>query len=140
MPPTIVDTNAVVANCDVLVPGAAVGAVGVPVNEGDAIVALKAISDIFDVILSVLDVIFVSNTDSAFCALAISEVILDVLAATEFVNEVILDVFAATDVGNVEIIDELTPPTLFTVGESAVPPKSFVNLSLPLLVASASGV
>ena len=53
---------------------------------------------------------------------------------------VILDVLDATNVGKVEIVEELTPPTLFTVGKSAVPPKSFVNLSLPLLVASASGV
>jgi len=63
-----------------------------------------------------------------------------VLAATEFVNEVILAVIDATDVGNVAMVDELTPPTLFTVGKSAVPPKSLVNLSLPLLLASASGV
>ena len=49
-----------------LVPAAAVGAVGMPVNEGDALVALKAISDVFDVMLAVLDKIFVSNNDSAF--------------------------------------------------------------------------
>ena len=67
-------------------------------------------------------------------------VILAVLAAIEIVLDVILEVFAATDVGNVAMVEELTPPTLFTVGKSAVPPKSFVNLSLPLLVASASGV
>ena len=96
-------------------PGAAVGAVGVPVNEGDAIVALKAISAIFVVIL-------------------------DVLAAMALVLDVILAVFAAIDVGNVARVEELTPPTLFTVGKSAVPPKSLVNFSLPLLVASASGV
>jgi hypothetical protein len=129
VPPTIVDTNAVVASCVVLVPGAAVGAVGVPVNEGDAIVARKAISDVFVVILAVLDAI-----EFVF------DMMLVVLAATEFVKEVILDVFAATDVGNVAMVDELTPPTLFTVGKSAVPPKSLVNFSLPLLVASASGV
>ena len=77
------------------------GAVGVPVNDGDAIVALKAISDVFVVILDELD---------------------------------------AIKVGKVVMVAELTPPTLFTVGKSAVPPKSLVNLSLPLLVASASGV
>jgi len=78
-----------------------VGAVGKPVNEGDAMGALKAISDVFTVMLAVLD---------------------------------------ATEVGNVPIVVELTPPTLFTVGKSAVPPKSLVNFSLPLVVASASGV
>jgi len=66
VPPKIVETNSVVANCVVLVPAAAVGAVGMPVNEGDAMVALKAISDVFDVILTVLDKILVSNNDSAF--------------------------------------------------------------------------
>ena len=40
---------------------------------------------------------------------------------------VMLDVFDATDVGKLAIVDELTPPTLFTVGAAAVPPKSFVN-------------
>jgi hypothetical protein len=78
-----------------------VGAVGVPVNEGDAIVALNAISEIFVVMLAVLDAIVVGNAD---------------------------------------IVDELIPPTLLTVGKSAVPPKSFVNLSLPFVVEVASGV
>ena len=77
------------------------GAVGVPVNEGDAIVALNAISEIFVVMLAVLDAIVVGNAD---------------------------------------IVDELIPPTLLTVGKSAVPPKSFVNLSLPFVVEVASGV
>ena len=84
-----------------LEPAGAVGAVGIPVNEGDAMGALKAISDVFTVMLAVLD---------------------------------------ATEVGNVPIVVELTPPTLFTIGKSAVPPKSLVNFSLPLVVASASGV
>ena len=179
------------------------GAVGVPVNEGDAIVALNAISEVFVVILEVFEIILVSNPASALVALAISAVMLDVFAeiafvlavilavfvaialvllvilallvaisaalvvilevlavtlvfnevisailivilevfaAIEFVLDVMLAVFAAIDVGKVAIVDEITPPTLFTVGKSAVPPKSFVNLSLPLFVASASGV
>ena len=37
----------------------------------------------------------------------------------------------------VAIVDEFTPPTLFTVGKSAVPPKSFVNFMIPLSVAVA---
>ena len=46
----------------------------------------------------------------------------------------------AISLGIVEIVEELTPPTLLTVGKSAVPPKSFVNLILPLIEAVASGV
>ena len=101
---------------------------------------LVAISLVLVEILDVLEVILVSNPASAFVALVISAVMLDVFAAIEFVLDVILAVFAAIDVGKVAIVDEITPPTLFTVGKSAVPPKSFVNLSLPLFVASASGV
>ena len=75
---------------------------------------------------------------SVFDAIAVVfEVVFD---DSEFVKVVILAVIEATEVGNVAIVVELTPPTLFTVGKSAVPPKSLVNLSLPLLVASASGV
>ena len=85
----------------VLVPNSAVDAVGVPVKDGELILAFNPI-----------------------CA----------------VLTVILAVFAAMEVGNAARVDELTPPTLVTVGKSAVPPKSFVNLSLPLFVASASGV
>jgi hypothetical protein len=45
----------------VLVPAAAVGAVGVPVKEGEAIVALKAMSFVFVVILAVFAATFDSN-------------------------------------------------------------------------------
>ena len=72
-----------------------------PVKPGDAIVALKAISLVFVVILDVLE---------------------------------------AIKVGNVPIVEELTPPTVLTVGKSAVPPKSFVNLIFPFTLAVASGV
>jgi len=51
-----------------------------------------------------------------------------------------LAVLAAMDVGKIAIVDELTPPTLFTVGKSAVPPKSFDNFNFPLSVVVASGV
>ena len=44
-----------------LVPAAAVGAVGVPVKEGEAIVALKAMSFVFVVILAVFAATFDSN-------------------------------------------------------------------------------
>ena len=47
---TKLETKAVVAICVELLVNAAVGAVGVPVNEGDAIVALNNISAVFDAI------------------------------------------------------------------------------------------
>ena len=50
---------------------------------------------------------------------------------------VLLAVAALMVVLIVAIVDEFTPPTLFTVGKSAVPPKSFVNFMIPLSVAVA---
>ena len=94
---------------------------------------LVAMSAMFAVILEVFEVILVLNEFSALVALVISEVILEVLDA-------IFAVLVVTVAGNVEIVDELTPPMLFTVGKSAVPPKSFVNLILPFTLAVASGV
>ena len=69
--------------------------------------------------------ILVLKSFSAFVALVISVVMLAVLDSI--------------NVGNVVIVDEITPPTLFTVGKSAVPPKSFVNFNIPLTVAVAFG-
>jgi len=202
-PPTVAATKAVVANCVELVPGIAVGAVGVPVNEGDAIVARNNMSavfavilDVFEVILvlkfdsalealvisavilavleaiefvllviltvlatilvskafsalvalvtsavilAVLEVILVFNPDSALVALEISAVILAVLEAIELVLLVILAVLESIKVGKVVIVDELTPPTLFTVGKFAVPPKSFVSFNTPFVLDVASG-
>jgi len=147
----------------VLVPAGAVGAVGVPVNDGEAIVALNNISAVFAVMLEVLDAILVLKSFSTFVALVISAVMLDVLevtlvsnAASAFValvisavmlevldvilvlksfsafvalviSAVMLEVLEAINVGNVVIVVELTPPTLFTVGNDAVPPRSLVN-------------
>lgn len=105
-----------------LVPAVAVGAVGTPVNAGEAVFAFNAILFMFVVILAVLDVTLVSN------------------ATISFVLVVILAVLEATNVGKVLIVEELIPPTVFTVGKSAVPPKSFVNLILPFTLAVASGV
>jgi hypothetical protein len=86
---TAVLTNAVVANCVVLVNAGAVVAVGVPVKEGERMVALNNISAVLLVILDVLELIFV-----------LSDVMLDVLALTfvfnvliEAILEVILEVF-----------------------------------------------
>ena len=178
-PPTIEVTNAVVAICVVLVPAAAVGAVGVPVNEGEAMVALNAISFVFTVILDVLAVTLFSKEVilvvfaailvvlvTMFAVLAVmlevfaatfvcKEVILDVFVAILFVlvamfeefvamlfvfavilavfaftlvcNEVIFAEFVATVDGKLAMVAELTPPTLFTVGDAAVPPKSLAS-------------
>ena len=87
-------------------------------------VSNPAIALVFEVMLEVLDVILVLKSFSAFVALVISVVM--------------LAVFEAINVGNVVIVDETTPPTLFTVGKSAVPPKSFVNLKTPFTVEDAS--
>ena len=106
-----------------MVVDAAVGAVGVPVNDGDAIVARNNISAMFVVMLEVFALMAV-----------VLLVILAVLALMEFVLLVILKVLEAIKVGNVVIVDEFTPPTLFTVGKSAVPPKSFANFNIPFSV------
>ena len=86
------------------------------------IVCNEVMLTVFDAILFVLVVIFA------------------MFVAMSAVLEVILAVLDATLVGNVLIVEELTPPILFTVGKSAVPPKSFVNLSLPFTLEVASGV
>jgi hypothetical protein len=94
---------------------AGVGAVGTPVNAGDARGALKRMSAVlveilfvFVVILAVFEVILVSNALSAFVALVVSLLILVVFA-------VMLAVFVLIEVGKVAMVAELTPPTLFTV-------------------------
>ena len=154
-----------------MVVDAAVGAVGVPVNDGDAIVALSNMAAVFAVILAVfaaiafvlLVILAVFDAMAAvllvmlavFAAISVVLivilavlaaialvliVILAVFAAMAVVLLVILAVFEAINVGKVVIVNELTPPTLFTVGKSAVPPKSLVNFNLPFVRASASGV
>ena len=60
------------------------------------------------------------------------------LSLLTIVLGVLTDVAELTDDATVVIVDELTPPTLFTVGNSAVPPKSFANLKIPFVVAVAS--
>ena len=114
-----------------------------PVNDGDAIVARNNISAMFAVILAVLAAIaFVLLVILAvFAAISfVLIVILEVFEAIAFVLLVMLAVFEAINVGNVVIVDDCTPPTLFTVGKSAVPPRSLVNCNLPFNVAVASGV
>jgi len=52
---------------------------------------------------------------------------------------VLTDVAESTLDATVVIVDELTPPTLFTVGKSAEPPKSLVNFKIPFTLDDASG-
>ena len=132
-----------------------VGAVGVPVNDGDAIVALSNMSAVFAAIALVLLVILAVLAAisvvlivmlAVFAAMAlvllvilavfalmavVLLVMLAVFAAIALVLLVILAVFEAINVGKVVIVVELTPPTLFTVGNAAVPPKSFVSCIIP---------
>ena len=105
-----------------MVPAEAVGAEGIPVNVGDAIFAFNAIAFVFAVILVVLEVTLVSKV------------------AISLILEVILAVLEAINVGRVPIVEELIPPTVLTVGNSAVPPRSFVSLIFPFNVVVASGV
>jgi hypothetical protein len=107
-------------------------------------------SAILVVMLAVLDVTLVSNAAILFVfavMLAVFAAIFAVFIAIFVVFDVILAVLLAifvsavvTLVGKFEIVEELIPPILFTVGASAVPPKSFVNLILPFTLAVASGV
>jgi hypothetical protein len=52
----------------------------------------------------------------------------------------ISEVLVAINPGSEAIVAALIPPTLLTVGEAAVPPKSPANCILPLIVVVASGV
>ena len=107
---------------------------------------LEAISVVLAVMLFVLEVTRVSSPVIAFVFAVILAVFADILvlrASSAFValviSAVILAVLEAINVGNVVIVDEKTPPTLFTVGKSADPPKSFVNFNIPLTVDVALG-
>ncbi len=51
---------------------------------------------------------------------------------------VLVEVAEATLELIVVMVEELTPPTLFTTGSSAVPPRSFVNFNIPFVSADAS--
>jgi len=52
---------------------------------------------------------------------------------------VLVEVAESTFEATVVIVVELTPPTLFTVGNSADPPKSLVNFKIPFTLDVASG-
>ena len=82
------------------------------------------LASLFTIVLTVF--VFVA----AF-TLVFKEVILDVLDVILFETEVIL-------VSKLAIVEELTPPTLLTVGELAVPPKSPDNCTIPFAEVDAS--
>jgi hypothetical protein len=54
------------------------------------------------------------------------------------VKGVLLEVAEVTDDAIVDMVEESTPPILFTVGTSEVPPKSLVNFKIPFTVDVAS--
>ena len=88
------------------------------------------ILDVLDAIVIVLVVkltVFVSTLLDKAVILFVLAVTLVSIALILAKLEVILAVFEAIVVGKVAIVAELTPPTLFTTGAVAVPPKSFVN-------------
>ena len=93
---------------------------------------------VIEVILFVFPFTFVNNSVTAGAKAVIMFVILAVLVATDVFNEVMEFVLEVILVSNPPIVDELTPPTVFTIGISAVPPKSFVNFNLPFTVELAS--
>ena len=124
---TAVLTNAVVANCVVLVNAGAVIAVGVPVKEGEAMVALNKISAVLIVIVAVLAVIFefkevrleliLAVLDATFVfnvliefklavKLAVFEIILFVSVVSAAVALVVSDVIEATF--EIILLDKLT--------------------------------
>ncbi len=60
------------------------------------------------------------------------------LSLLTIVLGVLVDVADSTFDDTVVIVVELTPPTLFTVGASAEPPKSLVNFKIPFTLDVAS--
>ena len=103
-PPTKDETNSVVAICVVLVPTAAVGAEGMPVNVGEAMVALNAISFVFVVTLLSIEVILDVLLAILFVfdvTLASSEVILEVL--DEILLSKVVSAVVALEVSEVKL-------------------------------------
>jgi len=141
-PPTNAATNAVVAICVELVPGAAVTAVGVPVNAG----LVDNTTDPVPVALLVPvpplvianGVVKVNVPDDIAVAVMVTAAKLPLPSLLTIVLGVLVDVAELTDDATVVIVDDETPPTLFTVGASAEPPKSLVSLIIPFALDVAS--
>ena len=129
-----------------LVPGAAVTAVGVPVKEGlvDNTTDPVPVAVFVPVPpLAILNgVVNVNVPDDIAVAVIVPAAKLPEPSLFTIVFTVLDAVAEFTAEATVEIVDEITPPTLFTIGSSAVPPKSFANFMIPfaLVVASVADI
>ncbi len=133
-----VRTNSVVAICVVLVANAAVGAVGVPVNAGlvDNTTNPVPVELLVPVPpLAILNGVVKLNVP---VDIAVAEIVpaakLPLPSRLTIRFGVFSDVAELTDDATVVIVDDKTPPTLLTLGKSAVPPKSFDNFIIPFSV------
>jgi hypothetical protein len=88
---------------------------------------------------SLLTIVFAVFDDVAAFNVDAILVILAVFASTLVFNVVMLAVALFILESKVVIVDEFTPPTLFTVGASAVPVKSPASFNIPLNSVVASG-
>ena len=120
----------------------AVTAVGVPVNEGDVDNTTDPVP--VDVLVPVPPLVMANGVvnvnvpDDIAVAVMLPAAKLPLPSLFTIVLAVLIDVEESTSDATVVIVDEFTPPTLFTVGASAEPPKSFVNLIIPFALDVAS--
>ena len=137
-PLTNAATNSVVAICVELVPGAAVIAVGVPVKAGlvdntNNPVPVAVLVPVPP--LTILNgVVKLKVPDDIAVAVMVPAAKSPLLSLFTIVLTVLDDVAESTSDATDVIVDEFTPPTLFTVGKSALPPKSFANFNIPFSV------
>ena len=135
-------TKAVVAICVELLDTSAVIAVGVPVNAGDVDnttdpVPVAVLVPVPPLVMA-NGVVKVNVPDDIAVAVIVPAAKLPLPSLLTIVFAVFVDVADSTSDAIVVIVDEFTPPTLFTVGASAEPPKSFVNLIIPFALDVAS--
>ena len=93
--------------------------------------AKPPIPSLLTIVFAIFDDVAAFNVDSILVILFVCE------ATVEF-KEVMLAEALFILVLKVVIVDELTPPTLFTVGNAAVPPKSPANCTIPFAFVVAS--
>ena len=135
-------TKAVVAICVELLDASAVTAVGVPVNAGDVDNTTDPVP--VDVLVPVPPLVIANGVvnvnvpDDIAVAVMVPAAKLPLTSLLTIVFAVLDDVAESTFDATVVIVDDETPPTLFTVGASAEPPKSFVSLIIPLALVVAS--
>ena len=145
-PPTFAATKAVVAICVELLDGSAVIAVGVPVKAGlvDNTTDPVPVAVYVPVppLVMANGVVKLKVPDDIAVVVIVPAAKLPAPSLLTIVFDVLSDVAELTDDATVVIVDESTPPTLFTIGSSAVPPKSFANFIIPfaLVVASVADI